>query len=211
MSGTKIKICGLSRPCDAGFVNRAAPDYAGFVFCERSRRNVSAGQARALREAVSPSIRTVGVFVNAAPEQIIPLYREGIISIIQLHGSEDDGFIARLRDALPGAEIWKAFQVRTPNDLDAAKACTADRVLLDSGGGTGARFDWSLIGRFPRPFLLAGGLTPENIPDAIFRLHPYGVDVSSGVEAGGVKDEGLICAAVAAARGGDMGYVMADA
>lgn len=203
MSGTKIKICGLFRPCDAEFINRAAPDYAGFVFYERSIRNVSADKAWTLRDMIRPSIRTVGVFVNAAPDQITPACREGIISIIQLHGSEDGCFIERLRNAVPDAEIWKAFQVRTQADLDAAAASTADLVLLDNGGGTGARFDWSLIGHFPRPYLLAGGLTPANIPDAISRFRPYAVDVSSGVETGGVKDEGLIRAAVAAARGAD--------
>lgn len=201
MSGTKVKICGLFRPCDAEFVNRAAPDYAGFVFFPGSRRNVPAELARALRESILPSVRTVGVFVDAPPAEIVPICRAGIIDIVQLHGSEDDASVAALRDALPGIEIWKAFQVHGRADLDAAAESAADRVLLDSGGGTGAPFDWSLIEDFPRAFILAGGLTPESIPEAIARLHPYAVDLSSGVERNRVKDEALIRAAVRAARG----------
>lgn len=201
MSGTKIKICGLTRLADAEAVNRAMPDYAGFVFYEKSRRCVSAKQACALRKMIHPSVQTVGVFVDAEPETIAALCRDGTIDAIQLHGSEDSRCIARLREMLPGYEIWQAFRVRAPGDLKGAAASGADMVLLDSGGGTGARFDWALAEGFPRPFVLAGGLTPENIPDAITWLHPYAVDVSSGVETGGVKDAEKICAAVRAARG----------
>ena len=201
LNETKVKICGLFRPCDAGFVNRAMPNYAGFVFYEKSRRHVSAAQARALRQVIHPSICTVGVFVNASADEIIQLYREGVISVVQLHGNEDDNFIARLRETLPKATIWKAFTIRTSADLDVTAASQADMVLLDNGSGTGERFDWSMIGSFSRPFILAGGLTAKIIPEAIDCLHPYAVDISSGVESGGVKDEGLILAAVKAARG----------
>lgn len=197
---TKIKICGLTRLCDAASVNRAGPDYAGFVFYEQSRRNVSTDQARALRAAIHPDIQTVGVFVNAALETVFRLYREGVIGIVQLHGHEDAACVAALRKALPGVEIWQAFRVRTPEDLAAAAQSRADQVLLDNGGGTGACFDWALLEGFPRPFILAGGLTPRNIPDAVERLHPYAVDVSSGVETAGLKDEELIIAAVTATR-----------
>ena len=199
---TKIKICGLTRLEDAASVNRAGPDYAGFVFYEQSRRNVSADQARALRAAIDPGIRTVGVFVNAAPETVLRLCRDGIIDIVQLHGDEDAACLAALRDRLPGVEIWQAFRVRAPEDLALAARSRADQVLLDSGGGTGTRFDWSLLAGFPRPFILAGGLTPPTIPDAIERLRPYAVDISSGVETAGHKDEALIIAAVAATRRG---------
>ena len=199
---TKIKICGLTRLCDAAAVNRACPDYAGFVFYEQSRRNLSADQARALRAAIHPGIRTVGVFVNAALETVIRLCREGIIDIVQLHGEEDAACLATLRDRLPGVEIWQAFRVRAPEDLARAARSRADQVLLDNGGGTGECFDWALLAGFPRPFILAGGLNPHNIPDAVRRLHPYAVDLSSGVEREGCKDEELITAAVTAARRG---------
>jgi phosphoribosylanthranilate isomerase len=123
-----------------------------------------------------------------------------VISIIQLHGSESEAYLAALRALLPDAQIWKAFQIRSEQDLDAAANSTADLVLLDNGNGSGARFDWSLVQAFHRPYILAGGLTPETIPDAIERLHPYALDLSSGVETDGVKNGQKMLAAVAAAR-----------
>ena len=196
----RIKICGLFLPEDALYVNEAAPDYAGFVFVEKSRRFISFGTALLLREALRPGIRAVGVFADAAPGRIAELHREGVIDIVQLHGGEDDAYIKRLRELLPGAEIWKAYTVRTGRDLFAAAESGADRVLLDSGGGTGQRFDWSLLTGFPRPFILAGGLTPAYIAEAAVRLSPFAVDLSSGVETGGKKDGDKIRAAVRAAR-----------
>ncbi len=198
---TKIKICGLCRPQDADAVNRAGPDYAGFVFYEKSRRYVTPEQARGLRLALHPGIVLVGVFVDAPEKDIAALYREGTISVIQLHGGESGEYINRLRAALPGAAIWKAFTIRSAADIAAALRSPADLVLLDHGGGSGRRFDWSLIEGFPRPFILAGGLTPDNIPEAAARFHPYAVDLSSGVEDTGRKDAQKIFAAVAAARG----------
>ena len=200
MSKTRIKLCGLFSPCDAGYVNRAMPDYAGFVFYEKSHRNVTPGQARALRRAIHPAIKTVGVFVDAPQEQIAMLQLDKIIDVVQLHGGEDDFLITHLRYTLPEAEIWKAFKIRSTQDLEAAAASAADLVLLDNGYGTGKCFDWSLIGDFPRPFILAGGLTPENIPEAVSRYHPYAVDISSGIETDGAKDRNKILAAVAAVR-----------
>jgi phosphoribosylanthranilate isomerase len=176
------------------------PDYAGFVFHEKSRRNISPAMAREFRRAIHPTIITVGVFVNASGKRIADLYREGVISMIQLHGNEDDDVIKTLRDLLPDAAIWKAFQIRSEKDLEAASVSTADMVLLDNGNGTGACFDWSLLQSFPRPFILAGGLTPQNIPEAITRFHPYAVDLSSGVETDGFKDKNKMMAAVAAAK-----------
>ncbi len=200
MRGTKIKICGLFRPCDAVSVNDAMPDYAGFVFFEKSRRYVSPDQARELRKSIAPAVQTVGVFVDAPIERIAALYREKTIGVVQLHGGENDAYAAALRDLLPGVLIWKAYKVHTIKDLEDAAASTADMVLLDNGSGTGECFDWSLIRGFPRPFILAGGLTPETIPKAIGRLHPYALDISSGVETDGVKDGHKILAAVTAAR-----------
>lgn len=200
METAKIKICGLFRPCDAEYVNVALPDYAGLVFYEKSRRRVAPEQARELRAAISPAIKTVGVFVNAPKEQIAALRRENVIDAVQLHGGEGDAYMMELRSIIPGVPIWKAYKIRAASDLEAAAKSAADMVLLDNGYGTGEPFDWSLIGSFPRPFILAGGLTPDNIPDAISRFHPYAVDISSGVESGGVKDKNKIFATVAAAR-----------
>lgn len=198
---TKIKICGLFCPCDAEFVNEAMPDYAGFVFFEKSHRNVTAEQAALLREKIHPSIPVAGVFVNAPQQQITSLCRAGVIQIVQLHGGESEEYITRLKARIPGVPIWQAFRVRTPDDLAAAQQSTADLILLDNGYGTGETFDWSLISGMTRPFLLAGGLTPQNIPQAIARFAPYAVDISSGVETEKQKDRQKILAAVAAARG----------
>lgn len=197
---TKIKICGLFRLCDAEYVNEARPDYAGFVFFEKSHRNVAKRQAAQLRKSIHSSIPAVGVFVNALQEQIVSLCREGVIQIVQLHGGESEEYIGRLKALLPDVPIWQAFRVRTPGDLTAAQQSTADLILLDNGYGTGETFDWSLISGITRPFVLAGGLMPQNIPQAIARFAPYAVDISSGVETEKQKDRDKILAAVAAAR-----------
>ena len=126
-------------------------------------------------------------------------WQSGVIDVAQLHGSEDDDYIARLR-ALTGKPIFRAFKVKSEADLPAIENCAADLVLLDSGAGTGKTFDWSLVRSVQRPYFLAGGLDPDNVADAIAALHPYGVDVSSGIETDGVKDESKMAAFVAVAR-----------
>ena len=198
---TRIKICGLSRPQDVAYVNQAKPDWCGFVInFPRSRRSVTPEALRVLRRELDPDVVPVGVFVDRPVEEVTDLLNCGIISIAQLHGHEDEAYVAALRSAAPGKEIWRAFQVCSPGDLERSAAFPADRILLDSGQGTGRTFDWSLLKHFPRPYLLAGGLNPENLPAAIRTLRPYGVDLSSGVETDGFKDFTKIQAAVAAAR-----------
>ncbi|MHC1695233.1 MAG: phosphoribosylanthranilate isomerase [Eubacteriales bacterium] len=197
----KIKICGLFRPQDAEYVNAALPDYAGFVFAPKSRRYVTDSQATALRNNIRSEIITVGVFVNEPLVNIQSLYRDGVIKIIQLHGDEDEGYISRLRQALPDAQLWKAFIIRSGADYEAAVSCTADKILLDGGSGDGKGFDRTLLpSRLGERFILAGGLTPETIPEAAI-YSPYAVDLSSGTESGGVKDGIKIKRAVETARG----------
>lgn len=197
----KIKICGLFRPQDAEYVNTALPDYAGFVFAPKSRRYVTDSQAAALRRDIRKEIITVGVYVNEPLEHIQSLYRDGVIKIIQLHGDEDEGYISSLRHTLPDTEIWKAFIIRSGAEFEAAQSCTADRILLDGGSGDGKGFDRSILpSRLGERFILAGGLTPEIIPEAAV-YNPYAVDLSSGAESGGVKDGLKIKRAVEAARG----------
>ena len=199
---TKIKICGLFRECDIDAVNAARPDWCGLIVnFPKSHRNLSPDQVRALRAKLDPGITPVGVFVDQPPEDVAALLCDGTISAAQLHGHEDAGYISRLRMLAPGCVIWKAFKIRASADLDAVNACPADLVVLDNGYGTGESFDWSLADGISRPYLLAGGLTPENIPDAIRRLHPWGLDISSGVETDKLKDREKIMAAVQAARG----------
>ena len=198
---TRIKICGLSRPCDVAFVNEARPDWCGFIIdFPRSHRSVTPRQALALRRQLAPGIVPVGVTVDQPVEAVAALLRSGVVDIAQLHGTEDESYLAALRTLAPGHPLWKAFTLRTPDDLSAALASGADMILLDSGKGTGQTFDWSLLRGVARPFLLAGGLTPENIPRAVREVHPWGVDLSSGVETDRRKDRDKILAAVATAR-----------
>ena len=198
---TKIKICGLFRPCDIDFVNEAKPDWCGFIInFPKSHRNVTPDQVRTLRTRLDGAVAPVGVFVDQPAETVAALLNDGTISAAQLHGHEDSAYIAALRALAPGHPVWKAFKIRAAADLEQALASPADLVLLDSGQGSGQTFDWSLAAGVERPFLLAGGLTPGNIAQAVAAVHPYGLDLSSGVETDRVKDREKILAAVAAAR-----------
>lgn len=197
---TKIKICGLSRPCDIEAVNRLAVDYIGFVFAQKSRRFVDARQAARLKKLLRPDIEAVGVFVNEKCETIAQLFNEGVIEIAQLHGSEDERYIELLRK-MTDKPIIKAFRIDAECDIIEAQNSSADFVLLDSGsGGTGTAFDWKLIRGINRPYFLAGGLDISNINEAVDNLTPYAVDVSSGVETDGYKDKMKMAAFVSAVR-----------
>ena len=197
---TRIKLCGLSRPCDIDAANALLPDFIGFVFAKKSRRYVSPETAKALRETLNPTIRAVGVFVREEPEIIANLLSDGIIDLAQLHGGEDEAYIARLR-VPTDKPLIQAFRIEAPADLDRARASAADYILLDNGaGGTGAAFDWSLLRGFDRPYFLAGGLGPGNVAEAIAALHPFAVDVSSGIETDGMKDYNKMTAFVSAVR-----------
>lgn len=198
---TKIKLCGLKRPQDIQAANELLPAYIGFVFAPKSRRYVHPDRAEELRRMLNPGIIPVGVFVNETPETVAALLDRGIIDIAQLHGKEDAAYIRRLRQ-LTKKPLIQAFRVDTPADVAAAQASTADYVLLDSGtGGTGTSFDWSLLQNIQRPYFLAGGLTPENVGGAVATLHPYAVDVSSGIETDGAKDKEKMTQFVRAVRG----------
>ena len=196
---TKIKLCGLSRPCDIEAANELKPDYIGFVFAPKSKRYVTPEKAMELKSLLAPEIQTVGVFVNEKPENIAKLLQDGIIDIAQLHGAEDEDYITRLRQ-LTDKPIIKACRIETTYDIENAEQSTADYILLDSGAGTGTVFDWQLIQDIKRPYFLAGGLSPDNAADAINTLHTYAVDVSSGIETNGIKDKTKRAAFVAAVR-----------
>ena len=201
---TKIKLCGLTRPCDIEWANALAPDYIGFVFAKKSRRYISPKGAKALREGLDSGIRAVGVFVNEAPEAVAALLNDGVIDIAQLHGGEDGAYIEALRK-LTDRPLIQAFRVDGAHDLKRARESRADIILLDSGaGGTGTAFDWALLKGFERPYFLAGGLGPGNVARAVGALHPFAVDVSSGIETDGVKDQAKMRAFVEAVRGIDM-------
>ncbi len=196
---TQIKFCGLTRPEDVRAANALGADYIGFVFAPRSRRHLTPERAMELRRLFAPGIRAVGVFVDETAGWAAGLLADGVIDIAQLHGRENEVFLRRLR-ARTGAPVWQAFQVRSVEDIHRAAASGADLVLLDAGRGCGETFDWSLIRGLERPYLLAGGLGPENVGEAVRRLRPFGVDVSSGIETDGTKDYHKMAAFVAAVR-----------
>lgn len=199
---TKIKFCGLTRLCDIRAANELSPEYIGFVFAPESRRYIPPCKAAELKAALHPDIRAAGVFVNENAETVAEFLNGGLIDIAQLHGREDEEYIQRLRK-LTDKPLIQAFRIRAESDIANAGLSSADYVLLDSGAGTGKAFDWRLIRGFKKPFFLAGGLDPDNAGEAVRQLHPYGVDVSSGIETDGVKDKHKMAAFAAAVRKGD--------
>ena len=186
-SNTLVKICGLSRPEDIDIANELLPEYIGFVFWEKSRRNVSKETARLLRQQLDDRIQAVGVFVDPDEDFVCSLLDEGIIDIAQLHGSEDEEYIQRIKSR-SNCKVIKAFVVNDDESFAAAERSTADYILLDSGKGTGNTFDWNKLENVTRPYFLAGGLNCDNIEQVMTEIRPYAVDVSSGVETDGVKD-----------------------
>lgn len=198
---TKIKLCGLSRPEDIDAANRLRPEYIGFIFAKKSARYVDPEKAAALRARLAPGIQAVGVFVREDPEHIAALADRGVIDVIQLHGGEDDAYIARLR-TLTDRPIIQAFRIDTAEDVGRAQRSAADYILLDSGaGGTGTTFDWSLLKLIHRPWFLAGGLDADNVRQAVKAYRPWAVDVSSGIETDGHKDPAKMARFIENARG----------
>ena len=186
----RIKICGLFRDCDIDYVNEAKPDYIGFVFA-KSRRQVGLEQARQMRGRLDRDILPVGVFVDAPVGQIIELYREGIISLAQLHGQEDDTYIQTLKERCD-VPVIQAVAVKTTADILCRLSSPADYLLLDNtAGGSGQSFDWQQIPDINRPYFLAGGIDEAKMPAALAR-QPFGIDISSGAETQGLKDRDKI-------------------
>ncbi len=195
----KIKICGLMRTADVEAVNQYLPDYCGFVLSRPFKRYISKDAARHLRDMLDKRIKPVGVFVDTPPDEAAGFAEDGIIEEIQLHGHEDDRYIANLKK-LTDVPITKAFTIRNENDLKRAAESTADYVLLDNGTGTGEKFDWELIRDIGREFGIAGGLNADNVAGVIKKYKPFLVDVSSGVETDGVKDAEKIRRFIESAR-----------
>lgn len=206
MSTTKIKICGLRRLEDVGYVNNYKPDYVGFVFA-KSKRQVTRELAEKLKNALDLSIIRVGVFVNQPVEWVADLMNQDIIQYAQLHGDEDNEYIDKLRSLICKKDmntnsdretaIIKAVRVKEASDIEKANLYDCEYILLDTfsvecEGGNGKTFDWSMIKEMNKPFFLAGGINEENVLQAIERVKPYGVDASSGLETGGYKDESKI-------------------
>lgn len=194
----KVKICGITDKAETVFLNKYLPDYAGFVFAE-SKRQITPSHAANLAAELSSAIKKAGVFANMEPGRVIETVEKAELDVVQLHGREDGEYIACLRSLLnPAVEIWKALWVRSGGMSVGSHICSynADKLLLDtysadSLGGTGKCFDWSVVRHLgiTLPIVLAGGLSPDNVRQAIEQASPYAVDASSGVESGGLKDE----------------------
>lgn len=201
---TKIKICGLKTIEDIQAVNRWKPDFAGFVFAP-GKRQIIPGQAAELRRVLDPRIQAVGVFVNAPLKEAAALANAGVIQLIQLHGDEDTAYLENLRKRTDKPMI-KAVAARSREEILEAQKLPCEYLLLDayrkgSPGGNGETFDWEIIPHLEKPWFLAGGLSPENVEQAIKTCRPFGVDVSSKVEIQGKKSEQKIREFIEKVRG----------
>ena len=199
---TKIKLCGLSRIQDIETANTLKPDYIGFVFAAKSKRRVTQLQAAELKSKLNPETKAVGVFLDDDLDMVAGMMNRGIVDVVQLHGSEDEEYIKKLR-VITDKPIIKAFVINTAEDVKRAEQSTADYILLDGGKGSGKVFDWSLLKEIKRPYFLAGGLNTENAAQAVASLKPFAVDVSTGIETDGFKDAEKMTAFVAAVRKGE--------
>ena len=209
----KVKMCGISKVETIPAVVEAKPDYMGLVFAP-SKRQVTVDQAKILVEELhrgyakkygsdtehdkNDTIKTVGVFVNETVDNLVTIANEANLDAVQLHGDEDETFIQSLKERT-NVEVWKAIQIRTAADTEKWIDSSADMLLFDAyhkdeRGGTGEVFDWSSLDAFERPFMLAGGIDSTNVARAIRTVRPYGIDISSGIETNGVKDDEKITA-----------------
>ena len=184
---TKIKLCGIQRYEDIDVVNELLPDYIGFVFAKKSKRFISYDMAKSLKKGLDKRVKAVGVFVNESIENIIYLVRNDIIDLIQLHGDEDGEYISKLKKYV-NIPVIKAFKIKSKADINTLYKEGSDFILLDAGAGEGKTLDESILKDFKGDYFLAGGLSPDNISEKINTLHPFGVDVSSGIETDGKKD-----------------------
>jgi phosphoribosylanthranilate isomerase len=208
----RTKFCGLSRPEDVTAAADAGAAYVGFVFFPKSPRNVVIGQAAALAVTVPAGIAKVALVVNSSDAELDEIVESVPLDMLQLHGSETVERVREVR-ARYGLPVMKAIGVADADDLPAldAYAMAADQLLIDAKppknadlpGGNGLSFDWRLIAgkSWPVPWMLAGGLTPDNVAEAVEMTGARQLDVSSGVEASaGVKDRALMAAFVEAAN-----------
>ena len=209
----KVKMCGISKVETIPAVVEAKPDYMGLIFAP-SKRQVTVDQAKILVEELhrgyakkygsdtehdkNDTIKTVGVFVNETVDNLVTIANEANLDAVQLHGDEDETFIQSLKERT-NVEVWKAIQIRTAADTEKWIDSSADMLLFDAyhkdeRGGTGDVFDWASLDAFERPFMLAGGIDSTNVARAIRTVRPYGIDISSGIETNGVKDDKKITA-----------------
>ena len=185
---TLVKFCGISGPSGAEYINLTCPDLMGMVFAPGSKRRIELSEAAKISHDLNEGITAVGVFRDQPMEDILKIAEAPhVIDMIQLHGSESEEYIDDIRTAT-GLLVIRAFTVSTKEEATLAAESSADYIMFDTGPGTGRTFDWSVLEDIERPFFLAGGLTPDNVGEAIERVHPYAVDTSSGIETNGHKD-----------------------
>jgi phosphoribosylanthranilate isomerase len=201
---TRVKICGITNLADAQTAVGAGADALGFNFFEKSPRFVTIQQAAEISKQLPPFVMRVGVLVNAPEDFVLRAISEAGMTMLQFHGDEPPDFCAQF-----GLMSMKAFRIRDEKSLEELPKFQTDAYLLDAyspeaRGGTGEKINWDLAieaQKFGKPVFLAGGLTPENVADAVRKVRPFGVDVSSGVEfAPGKKDHAKVRAFIAAAR-----------
>ncbi|MCX9155136.1 phosphoribosylanthranilate isomerase [Niveibacterium sp. 24ML] len=206
MKRTRVKICGLTRPQDVQAAVAEGADALGFVFYPKSPRFVDAGRAADLALHVPPFVTIVGLFVNPEPADVESVLAAVPVQLLQFHGDEDPTFCEQF-----GRPYIKAVRMRAGVDLlhYAASFASAQALLVDAFaegyGGSGETFDWALIPPgLSKPLILSGGLSADNVSEAIRRIHPVAVDVSSGVESGkGIKDARRIADFIAGVRSAD--------
>jgi len=201
---TRVKICGVTNVADALAAAAAGADMIGLMFYERSPRHISLATAEEISRALPPFVQRVGVFVNPEAELVMRAIGECGLSLLQFHGDETSEFCTQF-----GLMSLKAVRIRDAQSLNQLAGFQTDAFLLDAHsqngrGGTGETFNWDLAieaQKFGKPIFLAGGLTPENVGDAVKKVRPFAVDVSSGVESvPGKKDVAKVRAFIAAAR-----------
>ncbi len=205
---TAVKICGITRTDDALAAARQGAHAVGFVFYAGSARHIAPRAAADIIRALPPFVTTVGLFVDAEPGEVAQVLAQVPLDLLQFHGDESPEFCRGF-----GLPYIKAVRVRPGLDLlqyaqlhDAARGLLLDAYVEGTYGGTGTAFDWSSIPHeLPRPVILSGGLNPANVTEAIRRVRPCAVDVSSGVEtAPGIKDAGKIAAFFQGVRNADV-------
>jgi phosphoribosylanthranilate isomerase len=203
---TRIKICGITRTADARAAAAAGADAIGLVFYPPSPRFLSAERAREIRDALPPFVQTVALFVNADAAQVSQVIGSVHPAMLQFHGEESPEFCrqfglpyvkaCRVKRGVPALEYLRPFS--------GAAAWLFDSHVPEYGG-VGESFDWSLVPATDKPVILSGGLSQANVAEAVRRVRPWGVDVSSGVEsAKGIKDAGKIAAFIAEVRNADL-------
>ncbi len=198
---TKVKLCGLRTMDDIGYANEARPDMAGMILAPGFGRTVPLKLAEDMARSLSDGIELVGVFVDQPLEEVKEIADRLDLDLIQLHGSENDAYVRRLKE-LSGRRIIKSFGT-SADDLDRIGSSSADLVLIDPGRGSGKTFDLSVLDGVAFKYILAGGLTPDNVGEAIRRVRPHAVDTSSGTETDGRKDRVKMMRFVQAVRTAD--------